>query len=134
MPIPRREERRSDARFFVAAEDAGRLELDAPQLVERALGVQWYDAIGNDADVAALALCRLRRSRAGVRGGPEHGDAAVREVLAAVSPDALAWITSRAISYLDENGFPEAVERYIELDLVAGSESADADPERDESP
>ena len=134
MPIPRREARRPDARFFVAAEDAGRLELEAPQLVERALGVQWYDLIGNDADVAALALCRLRRSRAGLRGGPEQGDAAVREVLAAVSPDALAWITSRAISYLDENGFPEAVERYIELDLVAGSESASADPERDESP
>jgi hypothetical protein len=135
VPIPRRrEERRSDARFFVAAEDAGRLELEAPQLIERALGVQWYDVIGNDADAAALALCRLRRSRAGARGGPEYGDAAVREVLTVVSPDALAWITSRAISYLDENGFPEAVERFIELDLVAGSESASADPERDESP
>jgi hypothetical protein len=127
VPIPRREERRTEARFFVAAEDAGRLELDAPQLVERALGVQWYDVIGNDADVAALGLCRLRRSRAGMRGGPEHGDAAVREVLAAVSPDAVAWITSRAISYLDENGFPEAVEPYIDLELVRTSE-----PERDD--
>lgn len=127
MPIPRREERRSDAKFFVAAEDAGRLELDAPQLVERALGVQWYDVIGNDADTAALALCRLRRSRAGMRGGPEHGDAAVREVLASVSPDALAWITSRAISYLDENGFPEAVERFIDLELVTTAESEQDD-------
>lgn len=128
MPIPRREERRSEARFFVAAEDAGRLEIEAPQLVERALGVQWYEEIGNDADVAALALCRLRRSRAGMRGGPEHGDAAVREVLASVSPDALAWITSRAISYLDEYGFPEAVERYIDLELVTSSEPDDTAP------
>ena len=134
MAIPRRDDRRSEAKFFVAAEDAGRIELEGPQLIERALGVQWYDVIGSEADVAALALCRLRRSRAGMRGGPEHGDAAVRQVLGAVSPEALAWIASRAISYLDENGFPEAVERFIELDLVAGSESASADPERDESP
>jgi hypothetical protein len=115
VPFPRGGNRRSGADFFVAAEDAGRLELEVPQIVERALGVQWYEVIGNDADVAALALCRLRRSRAGVRGGPEHGDAAVREVLAAVSPEALTWIASRAISYLDESGFPEAVERYTPL-------------------
>ena len=124
MPFPRGGNRRSGADFFVAAEDAGRLELEVPQIVERALGVQWYEVIGNDADVAALALCRLRRSRAGVRGGPEHGDAAVREVLAGVSSEALAWITSRAISYLDENGFPEAVERYIDL---PGDEDPDPD-------
>jgi hypothetical protein len=125
MPIPRRDERRPNDRFFVAAEDAGRLELGAPQLVERALGVQWYDSIGNEADVAALALCRLRRSRAGLRGGPEYGDAAVRQVLAEASPEAVAWIASRAISYLDENGFPEAVERFIDLELVRTSDSAD---------
>jgi len=115
VPIPRRGDQRSGADYFVAAEDAGRLELETPRLVERALGVQWYDTMGNEADVAALALCRLRRSRAGVRGGPEHGDAAVREVLATVSPEALTWIASRAISYLDESGFPEAVERYTPL-------------------
>lgn len=114
MPIPRRDDRRPDADFFVAAEDAGRLELEAPGLIERALGVQWYDVIGNEADAAALALCRIRRMRAGVRGGPEHGDDAVRAVLAGVSPEALAWIASRAISYLDENGFPEAVERFVD--------------------
>ena len=115
MPIPRSRDPRSSADFFVAAEDAGKLAAETPRLVERALGVQWYDAIGNDADVAALALCRLRRSQAGVRGGPEHGDAAVREALAGVSPEALAWIASRAVSYLDENGFPEAVERFVSL-------------------
>ena len=124
MPIPRRgDERRSDDRFFVAAEDAGRLELGAPQLIDRALGVQWYDTIGTEADAAALALCRLRRSRAGMRGGPEHGDAAVRNVLAQASPEAVAWIASRAISYLDENGFAEAVERFVDLELVRSSDA-----------
>ncbi len=122
MPIPRRNERPREERFFVAAEHSGRLELGAPQLVERALGVQWYETIGNEADVAALALCRLRRSRAGMRGGPEHGDAAVRRILAEVSPEAVAWIASRAISYLDENGFPEAVERFVDLELVRASD------------
>ena len=129
MPIPRRSARRADADFFVASEDAGRLELEIPPLVDRALGVQWYDAIGNDADVAALALCRLRRMRAGIRGAPEHGDAAVRQALAGASPEAVAWIASRAISYLDENGFPEAVERFVDLDLLAGSERESADQE-----
>lgn len=128
MPIPRRDDRRTDDRFFVAAEDAGRLELGAPQLVERALGVQWYDTIGNEADVAALALCRLRRSRAGMRGGPEHGDAAVRQILAEVSSEAVAWIASRAISYLDENGFPEAVEQFVDLELVRTSDASDEEP------
>lgn len=114
MSRPRRGERRGGADFVVAAEDAARLAGEAGPLVERALGVHWYEAIGNDADRAAVALCRLRRFRAGVRGGPAHGDAAVREVLASVSPEAALWIASRAISYLDEHGFPEAVEPYLD--------------------
>jgi hypothetical protein len=76
--------------------------------------VQWYDTVGNDADIAALALCRLRRSRAGLRGGPEFGDAAVREALQEVDPGAVAWIASRAISYMDENGYPEAMAPFID--------------------
>ena len=82
--------------------------------IERAVGVQWYDTVGNDADIAALALCRLRRSRAGLRGGPEHGDAAVREALQEVDPGAVAWIASRAISYMDENGYPEAMAPFFD--------------------
>jgi hypothetical protein len=114
VPISRRGDRRSDADFVVATDDAARLGDEVVPLIERALGVQWYEEIGNDADVAAFALCRLRRSRAGLRGGPEHGDAAVRDALSAVEPGALAWIASRAISYMDENGFPEALEPYVE--------------------
>ncbi len=109
MPIPRKGKARSEADFTVATDDAARLSDEVVPLIERAVGVQWYDTVGNDADIAALALCRLRRSRAGLRGGPEHGDAAVREALQEVDPGAVAWIASRAISYMDENGYPEAM-------------------------
>jgi hypothetical protein len=114
VQIPRKRERRRETHFSVADDDASRLADETPTLIERAVGVQWYEEVGNDADLAALALCRLRRSRAGLRGGPAHGDAAVREAFAGVSPEALAWIASRAISYMDENGFPEAVEPWLD--------------------
>jgi hypothetical protein len=116
VPIPRKGSARSEANFQVATDDAGRLADEAVPLIERAVGVQWYDSIGNDADMAALALCRLRRSRAGLRGGPEHGDAAVREALQEVDPGAVAWIASRAISYMDENGYPEAMAPFVDDD------------------
>jgi hypothetical protein len=113
MRIPRRDDPRQPPDDFVAAEDAGRFaDVAVPQL-EQALGVGWYDRPGNEADLAALILCRLRRARAGERGGPQHGDEAVRQALADATPEALVWITSRAISYMDENGFPEAVEPWI---------------------
>jgi hypothetical protein len=114
VPIPRRGESRGAADFVVATDDAARLADTIVPLIERAVGVEWYEEIGNDADLAALALCRLRRSHAGLRGGIRHGDAAVRDALGAVDPGALAWIASRAISYMDENGFPEALEPFVE--------------------
>ncbi|MGH3077261.1 MAG: hypothetical protein ACRDPZ_03665 [Gaiellaceae bacterium] len=112
MPIPRKGDQRADADFVVATDDVARLEAEVGPLVERAVGVPWYE-IGNDSDVAALALCRLRRSRSGLRGATSHGDAAVRDALSSVQPEALVWIASRAISYMDENGFPEAIEPYV---------------------
>jgi hypothetical protein len=115
VPISRRDDdRKGKADYFVASEEAGRLALEAGDAVERAVGVQWYGAIGNDVDVAAVKLCRLRRARAGVGGDALHGDAAVREALEAASPAALVWIASRAISYMDENGYPETVEPFLE--------------------
>jgi hypothetical protein len=112
MRIPRRDERPKGAGSFVAAEDAARrLEEAAPQ-VDRAGGVEWYEP-GSDVDLAALTLCRLRRARAGEKGGPSHGDEAVREALARARPEAVVWIASRAISYMDENGFPQAVELWF---------------------
>ncbi len=100
------------SRNFVAAEDAGRLADEAVPLVDRAIGVAWYERPG-DVDRAALTLCRLRRARAGELGGPWHGDEAVRAVLGEVSPPALVWLASRAISYMDESGYAEAVEAWF---------------------
>ncbi len=47
----------------------------------------------------------------------QHGDEAVRDSLQQASPDALVWLASRAISYMDESGFPEAVEPWFEQEL-----------------
>jgi hypothetical protein len=113
VPIPRRGDDRASASHFVAAEDAAQLANAVGPLLERAVGVQWYETIGNDADVATVALCRLRRAKAGLAGGAQQGDAAVREALGEVSPAALVWIASRAISYMDEIGFPETVEPWF---------------------
>lgn len=114
MPIPRKGKARTDADFAVATDDAARLADQVVPMIERAVGVQWYDTFDNEADLATLALCRLRRTRAGLRGGPEHGDAAVRDALLEVDPGAVIWIASRAISYMDENGYPEALAPYVD--------------------
>jgi hypothetical protein len=58
-------------------------------------------------------LCRLRRARAGEKGGPSHGDEAVRAAPRQADPEALGWFASRAISFMDENGFPEEVEPWF---------------------
>ena len=100
---------RGDAQFFVAGEDASRFADETVSVLERAVGVDWYTNYGTDIDLAALNLCRLRRAGAGLGGSIERGDEAVRRVLAEASPQAVAWIASRAISYMDENGFPDAV-------------------------
>lgn len=120
MKIPSRDDLRKPpqkpAQDFVAAEDADELALRGVEQVERAAGVDWYEEAGTDVDRAALTLCRLRRARAGVSGGPRHGDAAVRAALEQASPEAVVWIASRAISYLDETGFPDAVEPWFPED------------------
>jgi hypothetical protein len=97
----------------VAAEDAGALEDRAAPLLDRAVGVEWYRQYGTDVDQAAATLCLLRRAKAGERGTPQAGDDAVRAVLASASPQAVLWLASRAISYMDETGFPEAVEPWL---------------------
>jgi hypothetical protein len=104
---------RRNTRDFVAAEDAGALEEQIGPLLDRAVGVEWYRQYGTDVDRAAATLCLLRRARAGERGGPEGGDEAVRAALSASSPEAVLWLASRAISFMDESGFPEAVEPWL---------------------
>lgn len=119
MRIPGANEPRKTS-FNIASEDAARLAEEGGALLERAVGVQWYDEAGNEADRAALALCRLRRASAGQHGGPTFGDDAVRAVLEQASPGALVWITSRAISYMDEVGFVEAVEPWVDEQPASG--------------
>jgi len=113
MRVPGSDEKGRSTKSFVAADDASRLTDEASPLVDRALGAEWYNRPGNDVDFAAYMLCRLRRARAGERGGPLHGDEAVRMALVQASPEALVWFASRAISYMDETGFPEAVEPWF---------------------
>jgi hypothetical protein len=106
--IPRATDPR-DTVFPVAAEDATKFVAMASRALEDAIDVEWYEEHGTEVDRAALTLCRIRRAVAGQKGAPEHGDEAVRYVLDRASPEAVLWIASRAISYMDENGFPDAV-------------------------
>ena len=108
--------------FVIAAHDAA-LHADASiRALQEAQGADWYTDPRNAADRAALTLCRLRRAKGGQAGWPTHGDEAVREALLEAGPEAIAWIASRAISYMDETGCPEAAELYFgrELEAEAG--------------
>jgi hypothetical protein len=105
---------RKPADDFVAAEEAGRLAERAESALARADGVDWYEENGTAVDEAAFALTRLRRAQAGLRGGPQHGDEAVRRVLEQASPASVLWLASRAVSYMDETGYPEAVEPWFQ--------------------
>jgi hypothetical protein len=108
-----RYEKGRDSRYFLAAEDVGFLAESVVPVLERSVGVDWYDDGGTDVDRATFLLCRLRRARAGEKGGPRFGDEAVRQVLAGADPAALLWLLSRAVSYMDETGFPESVELWF---------------------
>jgi len=99
---------------FVAAEEVGRLSERAAAALDRAHGVDWYEENGTAIDEAAFALARLRRAQAGLRGGPRFGDEAVRRVLEDAPPEAVLWLASRAVSYMDESGYPEAVEPWFQ--------------------
>lgn len=113
MRFPGSDDKGRDTRSFVAAEDASRLADEVVRALEGAVGVEWYERHGTEIDRAARALCLLRRARAGEMGSPQHGDQAVRDALDQASPVAVLWIASRAISYMDESGFPEAVEPWF---------------------
>ncbi len=119
MQIPGSDAAGRDTRYFVAAEDTARHAERAGPLLEGSVGVEWYERPGSQVDHAALILCRLRRARAGEKGSPQHGDEAVRLVLTDSSHAALVWLASRAISYMDESGFAEAVEMWFPDDLDA---------------
>jgi hypothetical protein len=106
--IPRRDERRRPPADFVAAEEADRLAAEALTQLGHSFREDSAQP-GNQIDLAILTLCRLRRAAAGQKGGPEHGDDAVRAVLEQAGSEALIAITSRSISYMDETGFGRPV-------------------------
>lgn len=89
-------------------EHVDQMPMRIPSLIDRALESEWYDVPGSDVDRAAYLLCQLRRGEPDIG---RAGDDAVRSALSQASHPALVWLTSRAISYMDESGFPEAVER-----------------------
>ena len=93
----------------IAGGDASRLAQEVVPLVDRALDASWYHELGNDVDIAVAELCRLRRAAAGQARVAAGGDAAVRVALERADPAAVIWLTSRVISYMDEQGFPDFV-------------------------
>jgi hypothetical protein len=94
-----------------ATEDARRLAEEAVPLIDRALHASWYEREDNEVDAAAAALCRLRRAAAGQARQTTGGDEAVRQALEQADPQAVVWLASRTISYLDEHGFADAASR-----------------------
>ena len=48
MRIPGSDERGRNTKSLLAADDASRLTDEAPPLLDRALGVEWYERAGNE--------------------------------------------------------------------------------------
>jgi len=111
--FPGKDAKQRPADAIGAAEDAGKLALQAAAAIDDAAGSGWYAEHGSKVDRAAFVLCKLRRARGGQWRSSEVGDEAVRKALEEASPESVVWLASRAISYMDENGFPEAVEPYV---------------------
>ena len=89
--------------------DAARLEASLPELIEQAKGTSWYEEAGTPVELATARLCLLRRARAQIGADAGAGDEAVRGVLAQADPEAVVWLLSRAVSFMDEQGFPDFV-------------------------
>jgi hypothetical protein len=89
--------------------DSDRLSQELPELLARAHGSSWYEFAGADVDLAMARLCLLRRAKSGERGSHVSGDETVRLMLTGIEPDTLVWLLSRAVSYMDEQGFPDVV-------------------------
>ena len=93
----------------LSGDDLRRLQKEVPGLVDAAEGASWYEEYGNPIDLAAARLCLLRRAKSGVAASMQTGDEAVREALGGAKPEAVVWLASRMVSYMDEQGFPEVV-------------------------
>jgi hypothetical protein len=89
--------------------DAGRLTDSVEEMIGQTKDVSWYDSVGSPIDVVVARLCLLRRAKSGELASTSAGDEAVRNVLERCDPEAVAWLLTRAISYMDEQGFPDFV-------------------------
>ena len=78
----------------------------APSLLDVATGATWYGTTAPSTRRSSPSVASAVRQPADA-GGPEAGDAAVRNALGDASPGAVLWALSRAVSYMDEQGFPE---------------------------
>ena len=104
---------------------------DALPLLDRAVGVEWYEAARNGRrSRGGHAVPPARAARAGERGGPRSGDEAVRAVLGRQSARHSSGSRAVAISYMDETGFPEAVEPWFPGRLARTGRLAVASPEQ----
>ncbi len=95
----------------ILSEDAQRLAAMVVPLVDRARNATWYEQEGNAVDVAVAELCMLRRAASAEARSSLGGDDAVRRALEQADPDAVVWLASRVISYMDEQGYPDFVPR-----------------------
>jgi hypothetical protein len=96
-----------------AGADTDRLHDEVVPLVNDASGSSWYREYANAVDIAVVQLCRLRRAGAGEARDAEGGDDAVRRALEQAEPEAVVWLASRVISYMDEQGYPETMQRWL---------------------
>jgi len=96
-----------------AAAEAAQLGETAVARVNEAHGASWYRTFGNEVDLAVVELCRLRRAAAGSESGVDAGDAAVRTALGAADAEAVVWLASRIVSYMDEQGYPETLAPWL---------------------
>ena len=94
--------------------EAQRLYQGVVPLVNRAKGETWYARYDNNADIAVVELCKLRRAGAGAERASEAGDRVVRSALEDAEPEAVVWLASRLISYIDEQGYPETMAPWLE--------------------
>jgi hypothetical protein len=97
-----------------AGADKVRLADEVVPLINDATGASWYEQYMNPVDVALVRLCRLRRAGAGQAGDAVGGDEAVRQALGEADPEAVVWLASRVISYLDEQDYPQTLSPWIE--------------------
>ncbi len=104
-PFGKREPRVTD----LSQTDAIRLEESVGPLLAEAKDVSWYDEPGVEVDLATARLCLLRRARCRRGASVDAGDDKVRLILGETDKDTVVWLLSRAISYMDEQGFPDLV-------------------------